>query len=1047
MTRKRILASVVLVVPVLLLAALDLHSPASGASNEVRSQTDLERGLEGARPFEGRWTGLGYSPFKEGSTTELGRSAGFKNKIAKTIRRLEATPESIRDRALIAAISGDIEDAARALEAGIEAHPRDASLYNDLAMTRLVKARIERDPYQLILAFSAIREAVVLDGTLTAAAFNHALILERLHLRKQSCQAWRRYLSLDSDSGWAEEARDHLATLESSEREPVPAVYEAIHAGHLREAEALVEASAQPIRFHVEREVLADWARAMEQGDTRSAEELGRMAETLSSLLLKASEDRLLADAVETVRKSRRSALRDLSIAHQLYGEGSRLYEQGHYREAEELFVTAKLSFDRAGSPFRLWATFNADLCEYKQGNVDWAVDSVLKMRNIAATSGYHNLVGRIDWLVGLVRLEKADPTAALVSFRNALNVFEQTREKSYQGAMASMIAIAFTYLGDPDEAWKYHFLAVSTMVRAGDDATLSAAYGSLARSLLTKGQARAALAFQTEAILLEDIWSNPTRISEAFWWRSMILRDLGKPSLALRDIAQARELCSTIPEASTRERNMAGLLVTEGTILGSIDPRSAVNVLTKALDLYKNSSYYYLLVDIYLERARALRRLSIVRAAEEDLLAAIEEYERQRTWVRSSRQRISYFSRAEDAFDEMVDFQAEDRVDAQKAFEFSERSRARETLDSVKCSGISMCAERPLGLGDILARIPARTTLIQYHVLRDRLLIWSLREGKILLHQVKLDRRDLEALTSNFLSAVQDSKDDQRYVDLSKKLYQVLLQPVERDIVASDRLVIVPDGTLAGLPFSGLLNPQNNQFLVEALPVATEPSSTLYISAVQVVEKRRRGGFSSLAVGNPAFDHLLHPDLVNLPAAEREARALAEQDPQSTLLTGREATIARFVQEIGRHDLIHFGGHALIDESAPGGSRLLFAASQDKSGDLFGAEIERLHLTRPRLVVLSACNTGRGSYRSLEGLSDLAKPFLVAGVPTVLISLWRVEDRKSEAFWGIFYSELLSKSDAGAALREAQLSMIRNVDPSYHAPRAWAGYRLVGVF
>lgn len=1048
MTRKGVFASAVVVLPVLLLSLLGLRSfPSYGASDRVRSQTDLERALEEVRPFEGRWTGLGYTSLREGGIKKLIGSPSFNKLVALTLRRTKPTPDSIRDRALIALILGDRGEAARLLETGIEAYPRDVFLYNDLAVVHLAKARIERDPYQLILALSAIRRAVSLDGGMNEVAFNHALILEQLHLRQQSRQAWRRYLDLDRGSEWAGEARAHLYVLDAPDIDPIIAVSAAVRAGNLRHAEDLVRCSAQEIRFHVEDKLLPNWARAVERRDFRSAKGLLHTAETFASLLLNISGDSLLMDAIDVVRKGQGRTLLELSTAHRLYGEGSALYAQGHYREAEERFVAAKRYFDLTGSPFTLWAAFNADVCEYQQGNVDFAIAAASELRTLAVASGYYNLAGRIDWLIGLVRLERADPTAAFVLLRRALKLFERTQEEAYQGAVASMIASALTYLGDLDEAWKYHFMALSTTAKSDDEARLSVTYGALARSLLKKGEARAALAFQNEALTLEGIQSNPVRASEAFWWRSMIFHDLGKPMLALCDLEHARKLCSSIPEPSTRDRNMAGLLVTEGTIRVSIDPQSAVNVLTKALDLYEGSKYSYLLVDIYLERARALRRLSLAEAAEEDLLAAINEYERQRTRVEGSRQRISYFSRAGDAFDEMVDFQIEDRRDLRKAFDFSERGRARETLDSTRCSRISPCTERPLGFGDVLAGIPARTTLVQYHVLNDRFMIWSLRGGNIYFHQVKIGQRVLEALVKDLLAAVQDRKSDQRYLNLSRKLYQLLVQPVEQEIVASDRLVIVPGGILEELPFAGLLNPRNGRFLIEQLPIAIEPSSTLYISAVQSMKTRQRVSFTSLAVGNPAFDRSLHPDLVSLPAAEREANALARRNTKSMVLTRGEATIAKFIQEINRHDLVHFGGHALMDESAPGGSRLLFAVSQDRSGDLFGAEIERLHLARPRLVVLSACSTGRGSYQGLEGVSDLARPFLVAGVPTVLISLWQVEDRRSEVFWRIFYDQLFTGIDAGSALREAQLAIIHNGTTSLHTPDGWAGYRMVGAF
>jgi CHAT domain-containing protein len=1047
MKRKAIVWSIALVMLFLFLSAWKLRSlPTSGFVPAARPRSAIEDALGSLRPGEGRWTGLGFAPLQEGKLTELSRSPEFRKSVAESLQQKETTPESIRNRALLSLVSGDASEAVLFLEEGIKKYPRDATLYNDQAAVHLYRAQAEKDPYQLILALAAIRRAVVLDGSSPEAAFNHALILERLYLRKQSRRAWRRYLDFDSESEWVEEAQAHFSALEQSAEDPVKVATEALRAGRFPEAREVVNRSPQPIRFHVENDLLPAWAHAVEQGDFQAAESSLSLAESLSSLLLEKSGDRLLADAITFIRSAAREALQVSAAGHRLYGEGAELFKDGKYEEAKERFYAAAQKLRRMGSPFVLWAQFNAALCDYQELRAHQAVNAALEIRRQAVETGALNLTGRIDWMTGLVQLEGADPASGLIHLRRALQTFQKTGEKSYEGAVTSIIANALTYLGEPDEAWSYHFPAIAATAQSGDEARLSAAYGSLTRSLLKKGQARVALAIQNEALAL-DIQDNPVRSSEAFWWRSMILRELGEPESALWDLEQARARCEAIPHEGTRNRNMAGLLVTEGAIRASLDPQSAVEMLTRALDLYKKSEYAYLLVDIYLERARALRRLSRTDAAEADLLAAIEEYEKQRGRVEGSRRRISFFSRADDVFDEMVDFQVEVRTDQERAFEFSERSRAREALDSADCQGKVDCVGRPLGSKEVLASIPAGTTLVHYHILHDRLLIWSLHAGGLSSYQMKIDRHELEALTERFLLAVQGTGGGERHDEVAGRLYRLLVEPVTRDLAASDRLAIVPDGILEALPFSALQEPRTGSYLIDRIPVASEPSSTLYIVAMQSAKERAPGNLTSLAIGNPTFDYTANPYQTDLPAAEREAGNLATRDPQSVLLSGTEATVDRFLQEVDRHDIVHFGGHAMVDRSVPGGSRLLLAPSQNQTGDLFGSQIQRLKLNRPKLVALSACNSGSGAYKGLEGISDLARPFLVAGAPSVVISLWPVEDRESEVFWKLFYDSYFAGHDAVTALRTAQLGMRNHITKSFHDPRAWAGYRLVGNF
>lgn len=1046
MTRQGIFASVVVVVPILLCSVLDLHSFASyEASGDALLQTDLEQDLGRVRLCEGRWTGLGYSPFNEGGLKELSSIPGFRKKLSEILRQAETTPETIRDHALIAILSGDGEDAVRILEAGTEAYPRDAALYNNLAIAHLIKAGIEKEPYQLILALLASHKAIALDRSLPEAAFNHALILERLYLHAQSRLAWRRYLDLDSSSEWAREARVHLSSLERPVEDPIRAATAALQTGQLQQAVEVVNRSPQPIRFHVENDLLPEWARAIEKADLQSAKNSLDLAESFSSLLLERSGDHLLVDTIGLIQHGEGETQLDLAAGHRLYGEGAELFGKGQFGDAKERFLSAKHHLERAGSPFVLWAQFNAALCDYQQGEVDLALNSALKLRKQAEASKALNLTGRIDWMTGLMRLEEADPTSGLGYLKHALGIFQKTGEKSYEGAVASIIANTLAYLRELDEAWSYHFLAIASTVQSGDAARQSAAYGSLARSLMKKGQVRAALYIQNEAVRL-DIQNNPVRSSEAFWWRSMILRELGKPELALRDLEQAQIRCEAIPEEATRNRNMAGLLVTEGSLRASVHPQSAVELLTRALGLYEHSNYTYLLVDIYLERARALRRLSRIDAAEADLLAGIEEYEQQRGRVEGARRRISFFSRADNIFDDMVAFQLEYRKDLPKAFEFSERSRAREVLDSVECSSNDRCAARPLRLEEVLVALPDRTTLIQYHILGDRLLIWALEKGQFSLRQVRIERPELEDLVDSFATSLRKSPGGEGEDDTFERLYRVIIEPVSPYFAGSDRLAIVPGDLLDRIPFAALREPRTGDFLIEKLSIAIEPSSSVYIAAVQSAEERLPGRLTSLAIGNPSFDRLKNPLQADLPAAEREARSLTILAPGSVLLSRKDATVENFLQEIHKHDIIHFGGHALVDRLIPGGSRLLFAPSRRRDGELSGDQILRLRLEEPSLVVLSACDTGSGSSRDLEGTSDLARPFLGAGVPSVVISLWQVEDRQSEAFWKLFYESYLVRHDAGVALRNAQVAMLSSNDESLRSFRAWAGYRLVGA-
>jgi CHAT domain-containing protein len=95
------------------------------------------------------------------------------------------------------------------------------------------------------------------------------------------------------------------------------------------------------------------------------------------------------------------------------------------------------------------------------------------------------------------------------------------------------------------------------------------------------------------------------------------------------------------------------------------------------------------------------------------------------------------------------------------------------------------------------------------------------------------------------------------------------------------------------------------------------------------------------------------------------------------------------------------------------------------------------------RLAVLSSCESAGGRVLSGEGVQGLTSAFLSAGVPTVLATLWRIDDRSTVRLITRFYEELASGQTAAGALGAAQESM--REDPSTRWPYYWAGFVLVG--
>jgi len=97
-------------------------------------------------------------------------------------------------------------------------------------------------------------------------------------------------------------------------------------------------------------------------------------------------------------------------------------------------------------------------------------------------------------------------------------------------------------------------------------------------------------------------------------------------------------------------------------------------------------------------------------------------------------------------------------------------------------------------------------------------------------------------------------------------------------------------------------------------------------------------------------------------------------------------------------------------------------------------------------LVVLSACDTAVGPVEGEEGISTLARAFLLAGARTVVSTLWTIDDDSTLYLMKVFYAELARKKSAPEALRVAKRSMLKKFGARKAVPYYWAGFTLEGL-
>jgi CHAT domain-containing protein/Tfp pilus assembly protein PilF len=328
--------------------------------------------------------------------------------------------------------------------------------------------------------------------------------------------------------------------------------------------------------------------------------------------------------------------------------------------------------------------------------------------------------------------------------------------------------------------------------------------------------------------------------------------------------------------------------------------------------------------------------------------------------------------------------------------------------------------------------------------------------------------------------------------------LYDYLIKPFEQQIKGKD-LIIIPDGELNKIPFELLIKPNPNLKAVsrwQELPYLIKQHNISYhYSAHLLMEDWKKNktqpvksnGFVAFA---PVFDDTSTGQIVSnenvieksylayvsredtlsraftndgrlitpLPGTEREVKAIYElftqqNQPAKYYLNDQanESTVKSI--NLKPYKYLHFATHGLTDEDRPTNSCLILAqnptpnpspngegsASPDNlltSSEMYGLELDA------ELVVLSACQTGKGTLKAGEGIIGLTRGLLYAGARNLLVSQWNVNDASTAELMTKFYAKILSGQSNSQALREAKLELLNS---KFACPHYWSAFVLVG--
>ncbi len=358
----------------------------------------------------------------------------------------------------------------------------------------------------------------------------------------------------------------------------------------------------------------------------------------------------------------------------------------------------------------------------------------------------------------------------------------------------------------------------------------------------------------------------------------------------------------------------------------------------------------------------------------------------------------------------------------------------------------------------ELAALLPdAASALLEYVVTDDQTFLFAITKAAgqttagIQIYKLPIKRGELGRHIEAFRQQL--AARDLGFRATATKLYDLLLKPAQAQLKDKTNLVIVPDDKLWELPFQALPTGAN-RYLIEDAAISYAPSLTV-LREMAKRQKPRAAAPTLLALGNPALGQetvasaaltLRDGTFDPLPEAEAEVRALGRLygAPHSRVYTGGAAREDRVKAEAPPMRVLHFATHGVLNNAAPLYSSLALTQSANEDGLLEAWELMRMDL-QADLAVLSACETARGRFGAGEGVIGLTWAMFIAGVPSTVVSQWKVESASTRELMLSFHRQLRASSAKAKAeaLRMAALKLMKN--PATNHPFYWAGFVLVG--
>ncbi|MBW4512464.1 MAG: tetratricopeptide repeat protein [Scytonematopsis contorta HA4267-MV1] len=771
-------------------------------------------------------------------------------------------------------------------------------------------------------------------------------------------------------------------------------------------------------------------------------------------------------------RKGQGNALANLGLAYWSMGD----YPKAIDYQQRSLKIVQEIK-DRQGEGKSLG---NLGATYFRMGDYPKAIDyhkqSLKIFQEIKDRQGEGKSLGNL----GLAYFRMGDYPKAIDYHKQSLKILQEIKDRQGEGKSLGNLGNAYSSMGDYPKAIEYYErtlkIAQETKDRQGEGNTLR----NLGDYYSSMGEYLKAIDYQQQSLKIAQEIKDRQGEGQS-------LGNLSNTYWSMGDYPKAIEYDERRLKIAQEIKDRQG----EGSALGNLG-----NVYFSMGDYPKAIDYQQRYLKIAQEikdrkgEGTALNNLGLtyyktgnLQLAESILFKSMEVWESLRGRLKDNN-KITIFDTQSSTYRTLQQaLIAQNKTNA--ALLIAERGRARafvELLTAKLSSNPNKQLSTPPNIEQIKQTASAQNaTLVQYSIIYDKfkgggksqvkeseLYIWVIKPtGAIVFKQVDLKninkslqeivisaRDSMGVRGSNMFDVAVVTPSPQDPTQKLKQLHKLLIAPIA-DLLPknpNERVIFIPQASLFTVPFPALLD-EKGKYLIEKHTILTAPSiQVLGLTHQQKLRnsKLKVAGQNALVVGNPTMPKIQLGDLkINfspLPGSEREANTVAKL-LETQALIGDKANKAKVIEKMQNASTIHLATHGLLQDFKGFGVPGAIVVAPDSTpkdginGLLTASEILDMKL-RADLVVLSACDTGRGKITG-DGVIGLSRSLITAGVPSVIVSLWKVNDNSTEFLMSEFYRNLLQNPDKAVALRQAMLTTMKQ--QRFSNPLRWAAFTLIG--